>query len=172
MKEAFRLLKRSIISVESESVLLEEIDEDDLEAAPPWTCRGRREAARRGRSGVAREARFHYRGFTSEAAAQEKSKSTIIVRGLYGLPGLDHHSFTLKGDVGRCPRLEEERGGRLVPQNACGRGRRGDRGACQIAEADLKRLQKDDLVIVVAHEDNEPVLAVHPNVDVADASAA
>ena len=36
----------------------------------------------------------------------------------------------------------------------------------------LKRLQKDDLVIVVAHEDNEPVLAVHPNVDVADASAA
>ena len=32
-QEAFRLLKRSIISVESESVLFEEIDEDDLEAA-------------------------------------------------------------------------------------------------------------------------------------------
>ena len=28
----------------------------------------------------------------------------------------------------------------------------------------LKRLQKDELVIVVAHEDGEPVLAVHPNV--------
>ena len=35
----------------------------------------------------------------------------------------------------------------------------------------IKRLQKDELIIVVAHEGNDPVLAVHPNVDLTDIDA-
>ena len=171
VKEAFRLLKRSIISVESESVLLEEIDEDDLEAAAAvdMPSVGEKRPAEDDPESPAKPAtedspakpppkkkakvQLSYEDYTRYRAlitTHLRSRATLD-----GVPGLkrsavvDWYLKTHADEVGE----ETAAHAKLLKQI-------------------LKRLQKDDLVIVVAHEDGEPVLAVHPNVDVADASAA
>jgi DNA replication licensing factor MCM6 len=172
VKEAFRLLKRSIISVESESVLLEEIDEDDLEAAAaveipnvgekrpaedepesPAKPASTEESPAKPPPKKKAKVQLSYEDYTRYRAlitTHLRSRATLD-----GVPGLkrsavvDWYLKTHADEVGE----ETAAHAKLLKQI-------------------LKRLQKDDLVIVVAHEDNEPVLAVHPNVDVADASAA
>ncbi len=171
VKEAFRLLKRSIISVESESVLLEEIDEDDLDAAAAvdMPSVGEKRPAEDDPESPAKPAtteeeskpppkkkakvQLSYEDYTRYRAlitTHLRSRATLD-----GVPGLkrsavvDWYLTTHADEVGE----ETAAHAKLLKQI-------------------LKRLQKDDLVIVVAHEDGEPVLAVHPNVDVADASAA
>ena len=179
VKEAFRLLKRSIISVESESVLLEEIDEDDLDAAaavdmPSVGEKRPAEDDAEGAPSPKKPATEGEEAAPSPAKPPPKKKAKVQLSyedytryralitthlrsraTLDGVPGLkrsavvDWYLKTHADEVGE----ETAAHAKLLKQI-------------------LKRLQKDDLVIVVAHEDNEPVLAVHPNVDVADASAA
>ena len=177
VKEAFRLLKRSIISVESESVLLEEIDEDDLDAAAAvdMPSVGEKRPAEDDAEGAPSPKKPATEGEEASPAKPPPKKKakvqlsyedytryraliTTHLRSratLDGVPGLkrsavvDWYLKTHADEVGE----ETQAHSKLLKQI-------------------LKRLQKDDLVIVVAHEDNEPVLAVHPNVDVADASAA
>ena len=174
VKEAFRLLKRSIISVESESVLLEEIDEDDLDAAAAvdMPSVGEKRPAPEDEPSPSEKPATTDEASPAKPPPKKKAKVQLSYEDytryralitthlrsratLDGVPGLkrsavvDWYLTTHADEVGE----ETQAHAKLLKQI-------------------LKRLQKDDLVIVVAHEDNEPVLAVHPNVDVADASAA
>ncbi|KAH8075599.1 hypothetical protein JL721_1613 [Aureococcus anophagefferens] len=137
VREAFRLLKKSIISVESRP-----------SSSTIWTTTTASSAASVDLAGdehtKIKLSYEDYQRYRLLITTHLRSRATLD-----DVPGLPR-SAILDWDL----RVHADEVGDEVAAHT------------KLLKQILKRLQKDELVIVVAHEDGEPVLAVHPNVDV------
>ena len=200
VKEAFRLLKKSIISVESEAVVLDDLDDDDdVFAAANVDLAGDEHVAANGddASGDAppSAAKRPREGDAGDAGDEPPAKRPAGDGDGDGGDGDDAPAAAPAADAAK-PKTkiklsyeDYQRYRLLITTHLRSRAtlddvpglRRsaildwylrvhadevGDEVAAhtKLLKQILKRLQKDELVIVVAHEDGEPVLAVHPNV--------
>jgi len=190
VKEAFRLLKRSIISVESESVLLDEMDEEDLDAAaavpmPDGPAYGGNVGDKRPADEAPSDEPASKKQETGEEAfvpgadeapapappKKAKAKVQLSYEDYTRYRALITTHLRSRATLDGVPGLK--RSAIIEWYLTTHADEVGDETAAhsKLLKQILKRLQKDDLVIVVAHEGGEPVLAVHPNVAVGEASA-
>jgi hypothetical protein len=187
VKEAFRLLKRSIISVESESVLLDEMDEEDLDAAaqvpmPDGPAYGGTVGDKRPAEGAPADAPASKKQEPGEEAFVPGAAAPAPPKKAKARVQLSYEDYTRyralitthlrsRATLDGVPGLK--RSAIIEWYLTTHADEVGDETAAhsKLLKQILKRLQKDDLVIVVAHKGGEPVLAVHPNVAVGEASA-
>ncbi|KAH8065826.1 hypothetical protein JL722_209 [Aureococcus anophagefferens] len=167
LEEAFRLLKKSIISVESEAVVLDDLDDDDdVFAAANVDLAGDERVAANGDDA---------HGDAPPGAAADAAKPKTKIKLSY--EDYQRYRLLITTHLRSRATLDDVPG---LPRSAIldwylrvHADEVGDEVAAhtKLLKQILKRLQKDELVIVVAHEDGEPVLAVHPNVDVDESTS-